>query len=573
MATGFAHEQGYLRFRCVAALAVLCCSVLLSIAQQPPDTSKTDVSKKKVPLAAMTVAFVDVPDVRGQRLDDAQTSLQRAGLHAGNISNASAPGVVGTVWQQNPEANTPVARGSAVDLVMTAPQKPKSPGGGGDPELSRQVPDLSGLTSTQASDRLANTRLFLGSVSTGKGGGTAGAIYAQKPPPGTWARIGTKIDVEIAPQQKKPDVVWVYVPNLVGQEEKNAEAMLPKFGLTLGNVSRGSASAPVGTVFGQYPLPKSRVIQGTQISLQIAQAPQQNPIVQVPSVISQNVNEAESVLLQAGLKLGEVRTEETSDANPNAVTGQSPEAGTRVERGTQVSVVIAQPIPMVEVPDLVNHPQTNASGILDAVDLQLGTVSEQESEKESGTVLSQTPPAHETVRAGSAVNVVVSHYVIRGLTVLLANPNPKRGDPVRLQADLEPPGAGAEYRFDFGDGTQSDWLNSSGTTHTYKAGDFHIKAYARIGNTTTISDPVSINVPGWPWAVIFGVIGGIAVLGGGGFVYHGWKMFQASVRVVPHSVVGTQEVYVASGSTRSEQVTLRVMEGKAVTTVRADKEK
>jgi hypothetical protein len=63
------------------------------------------------------------------------------------------------------------------------------------------------------------------------------------------------------------------------------------------------------------------------------------------------------------------------------------------------------------------------------------------------------------------------------------------------------------------------------------------------------------------------------VLGGGGFVYHGWKMFQASVRVVPHSVVGSQEVYLASGSTPSERVTIRVMEGKAVTTVRADKGK
>ena len=550
----------------VAALAVLCSSVLLSVAQQPPDANK-----KKVPLAAMTVAFVDVPDVRGQRLDDAQTSLQRAGLHAGNISNAPAPGVVGTVWQQNPEANTPVTRGSAVDLVMTVPQKPTSPGGGGDPELNRQVPDLSGLTPTQASDRLANTRLFLGSAFTGKGGGTAGTIYAQKPLPRTWARIGTKIDVEIAPQQKKPDVVWVYVPNLVGQEEKNAEAMLPKFGLTLGNVSRSSSSAPFGTVFGQYPLPKSRVIQDTQVSLQIAQVPQQNPIVEVPSVISQNVNVAESVLQQAGLKLGEVRTEETPDANPNAVTGQSPEPGTRVERGTQVSVVIAQPIPMVEVPDLVNHPQTNASRILDAVDLQLGTLNEQESEKESGTVLSQTPGAHESVRAGSAVNLVVSHYVLRGLAVLLANPNPKRGDPVRLQAELEPPGKDAAYRFDFGDGTQSDWLKSPGTTHTYKAGEFYIKAEARVGNTTTISDPVSINVPGWSWAVMLGLIGGIAALGGGGFVYHGWKMFHASIRVVPHSAVGSQEVYVASGSTKSETVRLRVMEGKAVTTVRAGK--
>ena len=70
---------------------------------------------------------------------------------------------------------------------------------------------------------------------------------------------------------------------------------------------------------------------------------------------------------------------------------------------------------------------------------------------------------------------------------------------------------------------------------------------------------------------MLGVIGGIAALGGGGFVYHGWKMFQASIRVVPHSVVGSQEVYVASGSTKSEAVRLRVMEGKAVTEVRAGK--
>ena len=553
------HQSAVHSFYCyAAALFLVCARACLGLAQQQlPQAHPPSVMMVAVPR-------VVVPDVRGRRPDEAQAILRRAGLQSGTASTIPGPGIVGTVWQQEPLQNTVVRRGTIFNLVLVAPPSGQNPSDG-DEEFSRQAPRLIGLTPNQASNLLERSRLLLGNVSAGNGNGPEGTIYAQKPQAGSWVKIGSRIDVGIVEPQKasggKEEIIWVLVPNLFGQTGKAAEEVLRKCGLSLGDVSTGSASVPAGTVFGQVPLPNTKVAEGTQVSLRIAQAvPPQKTTVPVPNLIHQDVGSARALLAQVGLQLGEVGSEE-SDSTPNSITAQSPNAGTQVESGTLVNVVIAREIPLVAVPNIVQHGEADAVAILRRVGLQLGAVSEKEGDANSGTILSQKPQAGGQVRTGTAVDVIVSRQVTRQLTVMVDQANPKSGEALGFHAHLEPPLKGMKYRFNFGDGEHSAWLTSSKTTHAYrKAGDFQIQALAATDHTTISSEIVTVTIPSFPWAILTVLTGGVLALGGGGFLYHGWKLFHKWIRVVPKMDVGTQRLSIESGEGWNQSVRVRVVQ-------------
>ena len=539
-----------------AALFLVCACSCLGLAQQrPPQAHPPSVAMVAVPR-------VVVPDVRGRPPEDAQAILRRAGLQPGTTSTSPGPGIVGTVWQQEPQQNTVVLRGTIFNLVLVAlPTNPSD----GDEEFSRRVPKLIGLTPNQASNLLEHSRLLLGNVSAGDGNGPEGTIYAQKPQAGSWVKIASRIDVGIVEPQKtsggKEEIIWVLVPNLFGQTEKAAEEVLGKCGLSVGGVSTGIASVPAGTVFGQDPLPNASVGEGTQVSLRIAQAvPPHESTVPVPNLIHQDVRSAGALLAQVGLQLGEAKSEE-SGGTPNSITAQSPDAGTPVERGTSVNVVIAQQIPPVPVPNIVQHGEADAVAILQRVGLQLGAVSEKQGDASSGTILSQKPQAGERVRTGTAVDVLVSRQVTRQLTVMVDQANPKRGEALGFHAHLDPPQRGMKYGFTFGDGERSAWLTTSKTTHTYRsAGDFQVQAFAAAGNTTITSEIVTVAIPPFPWAIVSALTVGVLALGGAGFLYRGWRLFHKWIRVVPKMDVGTQRLSIESSEDWNQSVRVRVVQ-------------
>jgi beta-lactam-binding protein with PASTA domain/tRNA A-37 threonylcarbamoyl transferase component Bud32 len=67
---------------------------------------------------------VDVPDLTGLTLDQAKSALDARGLIPGAITTAPSLQPTGTVIDQSPPPNTPVARGSTVDIVLSEGPKP-----------------------------------------------------------------------------------------------------------------------------------------------------------------------------------------------------------------------------------------------------------------------------------------------------------------------------------------------------------------------------------------------------------------------------------------------------------------
>jgi eukaryotic-like serine/threonine-protein kinase len=132
--------------------------------------------------------------------------------------------------------------------------------------------------------------------------------------------------------------------------------------------------------------------------------------VSVPNVAGQTQEEAEAALREAGL---DVTVEEAfSDTVPRGqVIETSPAQGTLVERGTPVTLRVSQGREQVQVPDVVGETEDNARSAIEGADLRVGKVTEQESEEEPGTVLSQNPAAGRNVAKGSAVAITIAKGV------------------------------------------------------------------------------------------------------------------------------------------------------------------
>ena len=88
---------------------------------------------------------------------------------------------------------------------------------------------------------------------------------------------------------------------------------------------------------------------------------------------------------------------------------QNPSAGTSVNAGSAVSLVISTGPALVGIPNAVGDTQAAATMAITGAGLVVGTVTSQSSAGvASGNVISETPSAGTSVNAGSAVNLVVS---------------------------------------------------------------------------------------------------------------------------------------------------------------------
>ena len=85
---------------------------------------------------------------------------------------------------------------------------------------------------------------------------------------------------------------------------------------------------------------------------------------------------------------------------------QRPRAGTRVEPGSTVELIVAER--GTRVPDLVGTSERLLRRILERRDLAVGQVSSRPARGTPGTIADQTPRAGELVRPGTLVHVTVA---------------------------------------------------------------------------------------------------------------------------------------------------------------------
>jgi beta-lactam-binding protein with PASTA domain len=233
-------------------------------------------------------------------------------------------------------------------------------GSSGPPAVARiAVPDLGGTPSiAKAESTLQQRGLRLGTIHRiHRDGAKPGSVVAEFPVAGASVLPGTAIELTLAIGR-----TGTIVPTIVGLTVVEATAKLRKAGLQLGTVQGGSR----GTIIVQTPIAGLRVPGGSAIAVTLQRPagtprptktvttttpsrpkPKPKPVVvpvAVPPLTGLKLHDALAALASAGLKATQHR--KISAAVPaGALIEQQPAQGTKLVRGSRVTLVISAGLP------------------------------------------------------------------------------------------------------------------------------------------------------------------------------------------------------------------------------------
>ncbi|MEU6219599.1 Stk1 family PASTA domain-containing Ser/Thr kinase [Streptomyces sp. NPDC047022] len=264
-----------------------------------------------------------VPGLVGQSLSDARQQLTNAELKIGTVTRKPCDNQQkGNVCSQDPAAQAQVAKGSAVNLVVST----------GAPKVS--VPDVVNQNVDDATRKLeGDDYQFKVVTKTQESSQAPNTVLDTDPKFGTEVEKGSTITLTVSKA-----VETVPVPDVTGQTCDAAKQQMQANGLT-GNCIDADTSDPnqVGKVIGTSPAANSQVKKGSPVAIQVGKQAQ-NSQVQVPAIVGQKLSDVRNMLQQVGLQVGNI----TGSQDPNAtVVGSNPVPGSQVPQGTQVNLLTA----------------------------------------------------------------------------------------------------------------------------------------------------------------------------------------------------------------------------------------
>ncbi len=263
---------------------------------------------------------VSVPGVTGESEQAAAATLRGVGLDPVASQQSSTTVANGLVISQSPSAGSSVSKGSRVDIVVS--------GGPG----NVAVADVSGLKAAEATSKLSQAGFKPTTRSEPSSSVASGLVIGTNPPAGTLTQVGSPVTV-IVSSGPAP----VKVPDVTGQLLAAAEATLTNAGLTIGTITQKTSTEPAGTVLSQSPATGSSVHAGDTINLTVAQASKE---VAVPNIIGKSEALAGAALGEASLKPQTVTQTTTEQSQVGVVLRQSPAAGTKVAKGSTVTIAV-----------------------------------------------------------------------------------------------------------------------------------------------------------------------------------------------------------------------------------------
>jgi eukaryotic-like serine/threonine-protein kinase len=128
--------------------------------------------------------------------------------------------------------------------------------------------------------------------------------------------------------------------------------------------------------------------------------------VPVPNVVGIRELNAKAKIEDAGLQ-PKVERAASAEVDKGIVIDQRPDAGTRIQKGDQVTIIVSTGVPKATVPDVVGMDYADAVDALNEVNLD-ARKREVFSNKPEGQVVAQNPPSGEVVDEGTAVVLRVS---------------------------------------------------------------------------------------------------------------------------------------------------------------------
>lgn len=197
--------------------------------------------------------FLEVPDLQGMDLAEAEPALRERGLEVGAVDSIRHPDVPrGTILGQSPLPGQLGVIGGEVELTVSL-----GPG-------ERPVPDVTRLRADRALTVLQTTG-FQVVVDSIEAWVAAGRVVETDPGAGSVLTLPgeVRLTVSLGPPM-------VAMPNLVGLQEEDARTVLDSLGLVLGEVETAFRFGfSQGEVLEHFPRADSLVARGAEVRMVI----------------------------------------------------------------------------------------------------------------------------------------------------------------------------------------------------------------------------------------------------------------------------------------------------------------
>jgi serine/threonine protein kinase/beta-lactam-binding protein with PASTA domain len=197
------------------------------------------------------------------------------------------------------------------------------------------------------------------------------------------------------------DVPQVPVPRVVDMTQAEAVQALDQVGLKA-DITRQNSSTKKGIVLTQDPPLGTLVDKGSKVDLTVSAG---KKMVQIPpDIVDMNLQDAEAALTDLGLETKSI--EEHSTETKGQVTRTDPPPGQSVPVGSSVTVWYSAGL--VEVPNVINQTQDDATRQLRALGFRVIPSFDPFSSDPAGTVIGQRPTGGTKQAYGSQVVITVS---------------------------------------------------------------------------------------------------------------------------------------------------------------------
>ncbi len=334
--------------------------------------------------------------------------------------------------------------------------------------------------------------------------------------------------VPIYPEQK------VEIPGLIGHPMHEAETMIDAAHLKVGEVAETASNRKPGTVIRQHPAAGNLVSRGTQVNLWIARKQEFPKPEAVIEPIAQRVKQGEiSVFESRSVHDPDESIKEYWSGPDQKGEGHTFEVGTQhlmpgeyrivleiidnhQQRDSASAILYVEPAPVVyrltfkaEPTQIEANKRVRLTAVInpDAADAEY-RFSFGDGEKTAWISKSQighhytSPgtylPSVET-RIGEKSIVKRARIEVRPIEYSVGlradRQHVQIGEDVRFEGGIRPIGKNVRYRFYYGDGERSGWLEEPTASHTYsRPGLQHAYLEAKVGEREFRSEKIPIDV-------------------------------------------------------------------------------
>ena len=195
------------------------------------------------------------------------------------------------------------------------------------------IPDVTGLDKKEAIKYLKEAGLKVKVINSKTEKVPLDTVHNQDPRSGKEVKVNRVVRIWVNNGED------VKVPNIIGLELLEARSRLKRQNIQIETIDYYPSNQKYNTILGVYPKPGTKLEINQKISILVSSQQMIDPSV-MPNITGLDLNDARELLKQIGLEIGSISQTNDPTLPINTIISTNPAAGTKIQRGQKVSVVI-----------------------------------------------------------------------------------------------------------------------------------------------------------------------------------------------------------------------------------------